>query len=537
MRILCLTLVITLCSACSNESQPAKSDEIKTTVSVTGGQILGNARTEEHGLKEYLGIPYAAAPLGKLRWHPPQPVTSWSGVLDATSKGLPCMQPTSLSPFYDRAYSEMSEDCLTLNVWTRAENESDKLPVMVWIHGGALVMGSGADYDGAVLSAKGVIVVTINYRLGPFGFFAHPELSEESPTNQSGNQGYRDQIAALKWVQSNIAAFGGDPDNVTIFGESAGSWSVSVMQASPLSRGLFHKVIGQSGARFIPLPKLKEATHRFDSAEDRGVKLGGMFTGEETSNLASLRKLTADQIITTFANDPELLNNFDTLTIVDGDVLPEEVDTIFANSKQADVPTMVGSNALEASTFDPAMFVPPETQFSYSDLLEAQFEAELPEADAQLIGLYPATTEDEARASWVDFNTDFRFTQPMNLWAEYMTNMDSPAYLYWWDWQPGIEGSQQYGAFHAAEVAYVFGDLAMFSIDSTEEEKTFANTMMDIWTQFAKTGNPSTTGIIEWPAYTSENQETAILGADIHMSQSIRANKAKLITEAINRER
>ena len=246
MKIFYVIAAITVASGCSEERQAAPhrgtnqvaSDEIKTTLAVTGGMIRGRVR--ENGLKEYLGIPYAAPPVAELRWQPPKRPPGWNDEYDATKKRPPCMQPSSLSPFYDRAYTEMSEDCLTLNVWTRAEHTSDKLPVMVWIHGGALVMGSGADYDGTALTRKGIVLITINYRLGPFGFYAHPELSSESVTGHSGNQGFRDQIAALQWVNANVTAFGGDPENVTIFGESAGSWSMSVMQASPLSRGLFH---------------------------------------------------------------------------------------------------------------------------------------------------------------------------------------------------------------------------------------------------------------------------------------------------------
>ena len=212
-------------------------EKLGASVEVSGGTITGNVR--EDGLYEYLGIPYAAPPVGDLRWQPPGAVIGWEGTRDATKRGLPCVQPGSLSAFYDRSYLETSEDCLTLNVWTRADTVAQGLPVMVWIHGGALVMGSGRDYDGAPLTERGVVLVTINYRLGPFGFYAHPELSAENSAGASGNQGFRDQIAALQWVRDNIAAFGGNPDNVTIFGESAGSWSMSVMQASPMARGLF----------------------------------------------------------------------------------------------------------------------------------------------------------------------------------------------------------------------------------------------------------------------------------------------------------
>jgi para-nitrobenzyl esterase len=253
---ICLFALVFLYS-CNNPNT------IQTKLEVDGGLIEGMAKGS---LKQYLGIPYAAPPVGELRWSPPQALNSWSGVRDASLNGKICHQPKQPTEFYDRGpdQSTMSEDCLTLNVWTRANTSKEKLPVMVWFHGGALVWGSGSEYSGEELTKQGVILVTVNYRLGPFGFFSHPELSQETGT--SGNQGFRDQILSLKWVKENIDKFGGDPDNVTIFGESAGSWSVNVLQASPLSRGLFHKVIGQSGARLIPLTHLNQNAPYSDSA-------------------------------------------------------------------------------------------------------------------------------------------------------------------------------------------------------------------------------------------------------------------------------
>ena len=509
---------------------------LTTTVRLTAGEIRGRER--DAGLKEFLGIPYAAAPTGVRRWQPPHALAPWDGVKDASAKGLPCMQPASLSPFYDRGYPEMSEDCLTLNVWTRAATDGDKLPVMVWIHGGALIMGSGADYDGAALSARGVVLITINYRLGPFGFFAHPALSAESRNDVSGNQGYKDQIAALQWVQEHIGAFGGDPDNVTIFGESAGSWSMSVLQGSPAARGLFHKVIGQSGARFIPLSDLKVAQNGYTSAEQRGVALAKVFADQQVPTLTQLRALPAKKILSAYAEDPAILNDFDSLTVIDGDLLPADLNRIYANGEQADVPVMIGSNALEASTFDPAMFAPKGTsEVNYSTLLRAQVDQLLPDADPDLQDYYPTTDETAARQSWINFNTDAMFTQPMNLWAEHMLKKNNPAYLYWWNWQPTIAGSRQYGAFHAAEVAYVFNELSMFEIDATAEDQAFSGVMMDIWTQFAKTGNPTVPGVLEWPAYTADGHETAIIGRQIGMADGIRLRQSELITEAFNKRR
>ena len=528
-------LVPLLLAACAdqtayqgNESPVAdklpESKLVADVVAVTGGLVRGSVRGE--GLQEFLGIPYAAPPVGDLRWQPPAPVTAWEDEHDGAQFGMPCYQPGSLSAFYDRTYEEMSEDCLTLNVWTRAEKTSDALPVMVWIHGGALVMGSGIDYDGAPLTAKGVVLVTINYRLGPFGFYAHPELSTEGG-GSSGNQGFRDQIAALTWVRENIEQFGGDPDNVTIFGESAGSWSMSVMQASPMARGLFSKVIGQSGARFIPAPDLKIGRWGIPSAEDRGETLARLFSGVDTPDLEALRELSASSILAGYTADPAILLNFDWLTIVDGEVLPDEVNTIFAEGRQADVPVMIGSNADEATTFDPALSM--AGPIDYVKLHKQFVGATLGGDQAGIFALYPDSLE-QARDSYIRFNTDANFTQPMRLWADYMGNVSSPAYLYWWDWRPVIDGSDQYGAFHAAEIPYVFGDLAMFNIEANARETDFSETMMTIWSNFAKNGDPSSEGIIDWPAYAKDKPTTAVLGAEITLEDGVRSDQVQVIT-------
>ena len=537
-KIFTVTLILLLLSACSDNTE---SDKVKTIasddkpisnfVSVTGGTIRGNAR--EDGLIEYLGIPYAAPPIGERRWQSPAPLAAWKGEHDSTSFGLPCYQPGSLSAFYDRTYKKMSEDCLTLNVWTRAEQTSDALPVMVWIHGGALVMGSGMDYDGSPLTRKGVILVTINYRLGPFGFYAHPALSAEGK-GHSGNQGYKDQIAALNWVQENIRQFGGDPNNVTIFGESAGSWSMSVMQASPMARGLFDKIIGQSGARFVPLPDLKKARWGMPSAEERGETLASMFAQTDAPDLDVLRTLSAESIIGAYAADPALLFDFDSLTIVDGQVLPEEVNTIFDQGRQADVPVMIGSNADEATTFDPAIGA--TSPIDYVELHTQFVDLTLGGDKRKALLLYPDTPE-FARDSYIRFNTDANFTQPMRQWANYMDNVSSEVYLYWWNWRPVINGSDEYASFHAAEIPYVFGDLAMFNIEVSEREEAFSETMMTIWTNFAKNSNPSSKGIINWPAYAEDKPMTAVLGADIGLEGGVRSEQVRVITAGYDARR
>ena len=529
-KILVSVSLITLLYSCSD------THAVGTNLKVDSGQIEGS---QNGSLKKFSGIPYAAAPVGKLRWAPPQPVESWTGILDASVDSKICHQPIQPAEFYNRGpdKSSMSEDCLTLNVWTRAKKTEENLPVMVWIHGGALVWGSGSEYKGDELTKRGVILVTVNYRLGPLGFYSHPELNDEND-GHSGNQGYRDQIAALQWVKNNIKEFGGDPNNVTIFGESAGSWSINVLQASPLSRGLFHKAIGQSGARLLPLTHLTMASDYSDSASQLGVVLAETMSGKENTSLEQLRNIAAEEIIRTIEEDKTYSSSFDSLTIIDGEVLPEAVSAIFLKGNQADVPVLIGSTADEATTFDPVMLNPEAAKFlKYVDLTKASINQMLPNVDKKIFEYYPTTNEAVAKDSWVSFTTDAIFTAPMQDWGNLMSTVDSPAYLYLWDHHPKVNGTKEFKAFHAAEVPYVFGGMDMFDIDLTEQDWEFSNTMMDIWTNFAKTGNPSLPGSFEWPEFESSDQKYISLGVVIEEKQYLRSNKVALINEAYERSR
>ncbi|HJL96232.1 MAG: hypothetical protein CMD53_04245 [Gammaproteobacteria bacterium] len=511
------------------------STQVETQVHVTGGLIEGS---KEGTLKKYLGIPYAAAPVNELRWAPPKEVSLWTGRHLSKEYSKICYQPKQSAEFYNRGPSleDMSEDCLTLNVWTRAERANEKLPVMVWIHGGALVWGSGREYPGQELTKKGIILVTINYRLGPFGFFAHPELTQENET--SGNQGYRDQVAALKWVKDNISSFGGDPDNVTIFGESAGSWSVNVLQASPLASGLFHKVIGQSGARLIPLTHINKKSSYSDSGESLGVRLSEIMALSEQPSLEELRSLSPIQIIQNIEKDPLYRSQFDSLTVIDGEVIPEDISSIFKKGDQANVPTLIGSTADEATTFDPKMLNPGITgNLSYVDLTKSSVSEILPEANDEIFKYYPINNEKEAKESWINFTTDAMFTAQMQKWGQLMASVDSPTFLYLWDWHPTVNSSKKFKAFHAAEVPYVFGRFDMFGIEATEEDYVFSNTMMDMWTNFAKTGNPSIKDSITWPEYESSNQVYMLMGESISIDKNLRSKKVSLINEAYDKAR
>ena len=515
------------CGPTETSEAPAPSP-IGTTVAVTGGTVQG--LVGEDGLKQYHRIPYAAAPTGARRWAPPAPVEAWDGVRDATAPGPKCVQPAGQGgSFYGEADFDVSEDCLVLNVWTRAAHEDDGLPVMVWIHGGALVTGAGSDYPGELLSSKGVVLVTANYRLGPFGFLALPELSAENPAGVSGNQGIRDQVAALEWVRDNIARFGGDPGNVTIFGESAGALSVSLLQASPLARGLFHRVIGQSGGAFQPMGFRDRMTSYAPSIESRGQEIAEAFAGEEgDDSLAGLRALSAEHVLAVYEANPALFD-YGSLAIVDGEVIPDEVATIFAEGRQADVPVMIGSTADEGTTLH-GFIVPPFGEGAAG--FEAYATAVLPEAGDALAALYPSGTDDEAQASGEALLADVLFTAPMRLWARAMEDVESDAYLYWFTWAPPIEEAERYGAFHAAEIGYVFGNLDLFGAVPVDDDHAFSDLMATIWTQFARTGNPNGEGLPEWPAYTRENEAYMELGVETGAKSHIRVEEVALIAEA-----
>ena len=506
---------------------------IGAEVAVTGGIVRG--LVGEDGLKQYHHIPYAAAPTGNRRWAPPAPVEPWEGVRDASVPGPKCMQPSGQGgSFYGEADFETSEDCLVVNVWTRAAHEGEALPVMVWIHGGALVTGAGSDYPGELLSSKGVVLVTANYRLGPFGFVALPELSAEHPRGVSGNQGFRDQVAALEWVRNNIARFGGDPGNVTIFGESAGALSMSVLQASPLANGLFHRVIGQSGGAFQPMTFRDRMTSYAPSAESRGEAFAVALAGEDgDGSLAGLRALSADHVLEVYVNNPTRFD-YGTLAIVDGEVIPDDVSTIYAGGRQADVPVMIGSTADEGTTLH--QFIVPRFGEGATGL-RAYANAVLPEAGDELADLYPSGTAEEAQASGEALLADVLFTAPMRIWARATEDAASDAYLYWFTWAPPIEEQERYGAFHAAEIGYVFGNLELFGAVPTDEDRALSDLMATIWTEFARTGSPNGEGLPEWPAYTRENEAYMELGVDTGAKSHIRVEEVALIAGAWDERR
>lgn len=446
----------------------------------------------DHGIEVFRGIPYAQPPVGKLRWRPPLAAASWKGVRDATRFGPACHQPPSRpgSIYAPAEPMPMSEDCLSLNVWTPAA--ARHAPVFVWIHGGSLTGGSGREpmYDGSALAARGLVVVTINYRLGVLGYLAHPQLSEESPDHVSGNYGLLDQVEALRWVKRNIAAFGGDPGNVTIAGESAGALSVMYLLEAPSARGLFHKAIAES-AYMISTPALRTTVHGTPSAEASGLALSRKI---EVRGLARLRAMDAQALTVQAA-----LSGFLPLGNVDGKVLPLQPVEAFDRGEQAPVPILAGSNDGEIRSL--RFLLPPRPADA------ASYEAEIRKrygdlADAML-QRYPSTDLD---ASMLATTRDAMYGWTAERLVRKQTALGQPSFLYYFN--HGYPAADKAGlhAFHASELPYVFGTTAQTppnwpSIPDTAVEQRLSDAMMDYWATFARDGVPAATGEPAWHPY------------------------------------
>ncbi|HMF97980.1 MAG TPA: carboxylesterase family protein [Vicinamibacterales bacterium] len=482
-------------------------------VTVEGGQLHG---TTAGGVRVFKGIPFAAPPVGALRWKAPQPVVAWSGVKAADTFAAQCMQqPYPAGSPYASAPQPTSEDCLYLNVWTAARGNGRR-PVMVWIHGGAWTRGSGSTptYDGAALAKKGVVVVTTNYRLGAFGFFAHPELTKESPTRASGNYGILDHVAALKWVQKNIEAFGGDPARVTIFGESAGSWSVNVVQATPLAKGLFHRAIGESGGQFAGTTTLAEA-------ERRGVAFG---TAVGARTLADLRALPAEKLLG--------VESFRTSVNVDGYALPEDVRSIFARGKQTSVPVLVGSNANEMTTLSNVATFP-----TSMEEFRRQIAVRFPGFSEQFNVAYPVKTEADIPAALLAVGRDQTFTGEMRTWARMVTAAGQKAFLYQFTHVPPSPNAKAWGAYHASEIAYVFGTLRNRDWPYAQTDFKLSDQMSSYWSNFAVAGDPNGKGLPAWTPYDQTDEPFLELGDTIQTKHHLLKAQLDFLDDAALRRR
>ena len=445
----------------------------------------------ENGVTVYRGIPFALAPTGERRWAPPEAVPDWEGVREATQFGPACPQPAPqpVSIYYSKL-GEVSEDCLSLNVWV--PDGAEEAPVFVWIHGGSLTTGAGSldMYDGAALAREtGLIVVTINYRLGVLGYLAHPELSAESPQNISGNYGLKDQVEALKWVERNIGAFGGNPDNVTIAGESAGALSVVLLMVSPEARGLFDKAVAES-AYMVSMAPLKGYANGHPSAEKAGVAFQEKV---KTSSLAELREMDADKLVSLAGR-----NGFVPFGVIDDIWITDQMPATFDRGEQAKVPVLAGFNEGEIRSL--RFLLPPVPG---SENYEAAIRSSHGDLADRFLETYPA---DNPEASMLATTRDAMYGWTAERLAASQTAAGQPSYFYLFDHSYPAADKLGLRAFHAMEIPYVFGTL--FDMPAPwpqaprkQSERDLMKAIMQYWANFARTGTPSAEGAADWPAY------------------------------------
>ncbi|HVZ99475.1 MAG TPA: carboxylesterase family protein [Caulobacterales bacterium] len=492
-------------------------------VSAPAGAVRGRA---EGALHVFKGIPYAAPPVGDLRWKPPAPMPAWQGVRDALEFGAACIQPSRrITSIYASEIGATSEDCLTLNIWAPADARN--APVFVWIHGGALSGGASKEmlYDGAHLAARGVVVVSINYRLGVLGFLAHPELSAESPQGLSGNYGLLDQIQALRWVHDNIAAFGGDAANVTIAGESAGGLTVMYLMAAPDARGLFAKAIAES-AYMVTAPTLKEARYGWPAAEAIGQ---GVAAAAHAQNIAELRAMNAQTLVDTAAS----VQYFPFLS-VDGHYVPRQLVEVFERGEQARVPLLAGFNSGEIRSLTVLAPPPPATADEYERIIRERY-GDLAGAFLQQ---YPRANVQE---SIFATTRDALYGWTAERLARNQTAVGAPAYLYIFDHgYPAADGANLH-AFHASELPYVFGTMDRTPplwprIPPTNRERALSDAMIGYWTSFARTGQPEAANAPAWRPYGSDRAFMAFTDAP-HPSARLLPGMFELHEEAVCRRR
>lgn len=464
-------------------------------VSVRQGKVAGEVHP--NGMRVFRGIPYAQPPMGELRWKPPVEAAPWNGTRDAKLSGDACVQPLSApTSIYFDAPPKMSEDCLTLNLWS--PKAAKKAPVMIWIHGGSLVSGYGSSavFDGEKLAAQGVVVVSINYRLGILGYLAHPSLSAESPNKVSGNYGLLDQIEALKWVRANIASFGGDPANVTIMGESAGGLSVNALLATPLARGLFSKAIAQS-SYLVSTPALKEKTRGTPSQEQVGQLASAAFSAPDAK---ALRAIPAETLVNTAVK----LGYSPWLTI-DGYVLTKQLVETFDAGEQAAVPLLAGFNSGEILSIRPLAPAAPADRAEYEKTIRANY-GEL--ADTYL-KIYPGS---DLEGSVVSATRDAIYGWTAQYQVKKQSELGQPSYLYYFNHSYPAADALKIPAFHAAEVPYVFGQVGSGAklppkwpeIPDTATEIALSDAIIGYWTSFAKTGKPVAKGQPAWQPYAAD---------------------------------
>ena len=513
-------------------------------VSTEHGMLQGTWSETDLSIGVFRGIPYAQPPVGELRWRAPKDLTSWTGVRQATTFGAACWQSYSDDAFvWSRGEFPRSEDCLHLNIW-QPEKTDATAPVMVWFHGGAHTGGFAHVelFDGTELARQGVVVVTVNYRLGPWGFLAHPALAEESEHNSTGNYGLMDKIAALKWVEKNIQGFGGNPNNVTLFGQSAGSSSVCALMASPLADGLFHKAIGQSAACLV-----KE---RHDAnGQERGARLAQLALGELSAKTSKVQ-VSAKQLRS--IDNQTLLSAMESSDwsegsriVVDGWVLPKAPVDIFNANQQAKVPLLVGSLANEGHELLPLNNALTESELD--QYLSKTFAATAPKLKA----LYADDLAVSPGMALREILTDAFMAMSMRGWAQYNHNAGQPTYLYFMDYVPPAyqiylfddpnlnlpDGPRSAGAYHSGDLAYVFNNVGKTGDFWLEEDFAMARAMSGYWTNFAKTGDPNGGNLPNWSLYEPQNHSTQLLSNPIKTIAGAKREKLDLLAQRYQRKK
>lgn len=497
--LLIITLSLTLIG-CTTQT-------IQENVELSQGYLAGIS-TEDGAVTVFKGVPYAAPPVDDMRWKPPGPAASWDGVRQADTFGSSCIQnlARSRAPWTEEfmVQNDASEDCLFLNVWTPAKTAAERYPVLVYIHGGGFNEGSGEVlmYDGEQLARKGIVVVTINYRVGVLGFLAHPELAAASAEGAAGNYGLLDQVSALEWVQQNIAAFGGDPNTVAIAGQSAGAASVYYLVASPLAKGLFHRAIMQSGPGALASIGARGSLAGSQAeAEQNGLQFAAK---KGAASIADLRALSVD-VLTEVTPDERPMGF---RPVIDGWFMPEDPSAIIADGNHNDVPLMSGLTADEGSAF-----------FAYGTLTAAEFVAQSKrrhgdKADA-FLALYPSNTDNESAASQIASAREAGIISLASLLADYALASESDTWAYYftraipWPEQP------QFGAFHTGEVPYVFNNLALLDRPWEPEDRVLADQMSSYWANFTKQGDPNSAGLPNWPFFQTLEDPFMHLGVEV----------------------
>ena len=491
------------------------------TVSTDSGVFSGSKSRHQPGVNVFKGIAYAAPPLRDLRWAPPAPAIPFAGVRQANTIGPACWQMRNPdNSLYARGNLQRSEDCLYLNVFSGAQTESDSLPVMVWFHGGGNTAGHGGPliFDGSNLASRGAVIITANYRLGSLGYLAHPALTAESKNDSSGNYGILDQVEVLKWVQNNIANFGGDPDRVTIFGQSAGGTDVCLLMSSPLTEGMISGVIGQS-------PGCIKLDRRLDEGENSAHAGGEAFasrlgvSGNSSASLVELRSLDAEVVIAT----PGVGGS----TIIDGWVIPDAPYDLLESGRHNNIPVIVGGLAHEYHGL----------QHTANEITEQELDDYLQGAFGESAGIIKSGYLDSLASSPLDarkdITTDNGFLLAARMWGRLVADRGSNAYVYFFSreapvfrlYMPeqtdlyGDGGQRHFGAYHSGELAYVFDNLDLVGVGWNDDDRRLSKLVADYWISFARDGNPNGDGLPNWPSYDAQSDIVQILDATIRTEE------------------